>query len=337
MAMPNPTIDVRGRALLDIASYARRGPGRRDRLSPAEVQQIARTVSRTPEVMIKVLSKGGQNLGAVQRHFDYLGRGGELEIETDDGRLQGKGVEKELLEDWDLDLDTHRRRNDLTAVNGRQPPKLVHKLMFSMPPGTPPDKLLAAVRTFAREEFALKRRYAMVLHTDEPHPHVHMVVKAVSEQGVRLNIRKATLREWRKEFARHLREQGVAANATDRAVRGVTTPQKLDGVYRPMHDPMRYSTHIQKRIESVAADLHAGRPIHVEDGKDKLLRTRREVERGWRSVSDVLLREAQPELAAQVRRFVDKMMPPRTENEWFAEELHSRLQTDYLQEQRPAR
>jgi hypothetical protein len=31
-----------------------------------------------------------------------------------------------------------------------------------------------------------------VLHTDEPHPHVHMVVKAVSEHGVRLNIRRAT-------------------------------------------------------------------------------------------------------------------------------------------------
>lgn len=65
--MPNLMSDVRGRPLLDIASYARRGPGRRDRLSPAEVQQIGRTVSRTPEVMIKVLSQGGQNLGAVQR------------------------------------------------------------------------------------------------------------------------------------------------------------------------------------------------------------------------------------------------------------------------------
>ena len=43
-----------------------------------------------------------------------------------------------------------------------------------------------------------------------------MVIKAVSEQGVRLNIQKATLRDWRREFARHLREQGVAANATDR-------------------------------------------------------------------------------------------------------------------------
>jgi hypothetical protein len=41
-----------------------------------------------------------------------------------------------------------------------------------------------------------------------------MVVKAMSEQGVRLNIRKATLRGWRQEFARHLRAQGIRANAT---------------------------------------------------------------------------------------------------------------------------
>jgi hypothetical protein len=56
--------------LLDIASYARRGPGRRDQLSPAEIEVIARTVHRTPEVMVKVLKRGGQNLGAVARHLD---------------------------------------------------------------------------------------------------------------------------------------------------------------------------------------------------------------------------------------------------------------------------
>ena len=132
-----------------------------------------------------------------------------MEIETDDGqRLSGKGVEKELLEDWDLDLEEHRRKADLESRSSRPPPKLVHKLMFSMPAGTPPDKVLAAVKNFAREEFGLKHRYAMVLHTDEPHPHVHMVVKAISEQGVRLNIRKATLREWRKGIRSTLARAG---------------------------------------------------------------------------------------------------------------------------------
>src|ERR1700693_6211548 len=215
--MPKRLINIPGVPLLDIASYARRGPGHRNRLSPAEVQQITRTVRRTPEVMVKVLSRGGQDLGAVRRHLDYLRLrdDGELELETDDGqRLSGKAVSKDLLKDWDLDLEEHRRQSDLDARRSRSP-KLVHKLMFSMPAGTPSDKVLTAVKNFAREEFGLKHRYAMVLHTDEPHPHVHVVVKATSEQGVRLHIRKATLREWRQGFARYLREEGVAANATE--------------------------------------------------------------------------------------------------------------------------
>ena len=64
--MPRRLIDVGGaRPLLDIASYARRGPGRRDRLSQDEIELIARTARRTPEVMVKVLSRGGQDLKAV--------------------------------------------------------------------------------------------------------------------------------------------------------------------------------------------------------------------------------------------------------------------------------
>ena len=78
---------------------------------------------------------------------------------------------------------------------------------LSMPKGTPPEKLLLASRDFAREQFALKHRYALAMHTDQDHPHVHLVVKAVSEDGKRLNIRKATLREWRGLFAQHLRAQ----------------------------------------------------------------------------------------------------------------------------------
>src|SRR5277367_1590080 len=323
--MPKRLIDVRsGPALFNIVSYGRGGPGRSSGLSLGQIELIARTVSRTPEVMVKVLPKDSNNARSIQKHIDYIGRRGELELETDDGsQLQGKDIGKDLLNDWDLDLETHQREAEFAKTRGRAAPKLVHKLMFSRAPGTPPQAVRAAVRNFAREEFALKHRYAMVLHTDEPHPHVHVVVKAVSEQGVRLNIRKETLREWRREFARHLRAQGIAANATDRFVRGETKPHKLDGIYRPMRDPNRYSTHAQSRMESVAAELLQGN-LRVEAGKSKLVQTRKEVERGWRALSEILVREGQPELASQVERFVNQMPPPRTENEQLAVALLER-------------
>ena len=287
--MPTLRVNVfEGRALLDIGSYARPGPGRRDRLSPEELAQISRTVRRTPEVMVKVLPKDSNRLRSVRRHIDYIGRDGDLELETDEGeRLQDKDAGRRLIEDWDLDLDQNRRDANLSPLTGRAP-KLVHKIMLSMPPGTPPRGVHEAARKFAREEFALKHRYALVLHTDEPHPHVHLVVKAVSEQGVRLNIRKATLRGWRHEFARHLRSEGIAANATERAVRGESRMHKTDGIYRAT---LRGdSTHTRARVEAVGLELLKTN-LRTDSGKLNLLATRKDVEGGWRAISQTLRRD----------------------------------------------
>ena len=318
--MPRHLIDVGGDGgLLDIVSYGRHGPNRRDRLSPAQIEVIARTVRRTPEVMVKVLNRGGQNLGAVARHIDYLTRKGELDIETDDGQqLKGQGTEAVLLDDWDLVLDEERSTVDLKPRGMRNAPKLVQKLVFSMPAGTPPQKVLTAVKNFAREEFGLKHRYAMVLHTDEPHPHVHMVVKAMGDDGRRLNIRRETLRGWRREFARHLRDQGVAANATDRQVRGVVKPQKTDGIYRAAL--RRASTHYRQKAEAVARELTSG-DVKPEPGRVRLLATRREVVRGWNEVADNLVLQDQVDLALAVRNFVKRLPPERTEREWIRARL----------------
>ena len=318
--MPRRPINLAGQPLLDIGSYARRGPGRRDRLSPAEIDLIARTVRRTPEVMIKVLSRGGQDLKAVRRHLDYLRdrKDGELAIETDDGdQLTGSGVSKSLVEDWNLDLQEHRQRSDLDG-RGRHSTKLVHKLMFSMPAGTPPQKVLEAVKNFAREEFVLKHRYAMILHTDEPHPHVHMVIKAVSEQGERLHIRKATLRRWRRDFARHLRVLGVPANATERAVRGERRSPKLDGIYRA--EQRRESWRVRAQAAEVNRELLQG-GLRAEPDKKALIETRKAVERGWWEASEILTAQGRREVAEEVKRFVGRMLPPKTDRELIAEEL----------------
>ncbi|MGH7135439.1 MAG: relaxase/mobilization nuclease domain-containing protein, partial [Pirellulales bacterium] len=315
-----------GHALFDLRSFARPGPGRRDRLTPAALEQITRTVRRAPEVMVKVLTKGGQDLNAVERHFSYLSRQGDLDIETDDGQpLRGNEAGADLLEEWDLDIEVDRRRMDLRAREDRVPPKLVHKVLFSMPPGTPANAVLQAVRDFAREEFALKHRYAMVLHRDEPHPHVHMVIKALSHRGTRLNIRKDTLRDWRRKFAEQLRRQGVRANATERAVRGGNRSRKLDGVYRAQQRGQ--STQIRRRELVMAADMARG-SVHAVEGKSTLMATRREVGRGWQAVSDALVEAGNHDLAHEVRRFVAAFPPPTTDREELAADLASRSRYD---------
>ena len=332
--MPKTLLEIRNRPLLDIVSHGRGGPTGNIHFSADQIAAIDRTVRRIPEVMVKVLPKDSNDLRSVARHLNYIGRYGKLELETDDGeRVQGKDAGRRLLEDWDLDLDRHRPDTPLTSVAGRSP-KLVHKMMLSMPPGTPPKGVVEAARSFAREEFALKHRYALVLHTDEPHPHVHLVVKAVSEHGVRLNIRKATLREWRREFARHLREQGIAANATERAVRGETRKAKKDRIYRA--SLREDSTYVRARVEAVAIEIPKD-SAREEVGKRKLIETRNAVEGAWRSVASQLSKDGHVALADDIRRFLERMPPARTEREWIAQELGQRALERRVSDQQRSR
>jgi hypothetical protein len=292
-------------------------------LTQEEIQLLNRTVRRTPEVMVKVLTKGGRDRKAVGRHLSYLSRDGDVEIETDDGRhLIGQGVEKELLENWDLDVEEARRTVGLRSHPGLMRPKLVHKIVLSMPAGTSPGGLLRGARAFARETFGAKHRYAMVLHTDEPHPHVHMVVKAVSEEGVRLNIRKATLREWRRQFARHLRAQGISANATDKAVRGAARCNLSDGMYRAMQRGA--SCRIPQQVSSPGTERTSRSEA---SSRESLRRTRARVEQGWLAAAEILDRQGQRDLAWYVRRFAETLPPVRTDRELLRQALRTRERT----------
>jgi hypothetical protein len=334
--MPKRTFRIReGEPLLDIVSYGRGGPRETGgRLTPVQLEQIQRTVRRTPEAVVKVLSRASNDLKAAGKHMDYIGRNGELELETDDGDHLSGRIGRDILDDWDLDLDDVRRQATLAVTKGRKPPKIVHKLMFSMPPGTPPGKVLGAVRNFAREEFWGQHRYAFTLHTDEPHPHVHLVLKVLSEQGVRLNIKKATLRHWRSEFARNLRLLGVQVNATERAVRGETRKAKKDGIYRA--SLRGDSTHVRAQAEAVAADRGRG-TSRAEFGKRTLVETRRQVEGGWRAITSLLAKDGNHDLARDVQRFVEQMPSAETEREWIADELQQRIRAPLVREQHPTR
>jgi len=321
---------------LDIVSYGRRGQSGTLRFGTDQVAQIRRTVGRAPEVMVKI-SGGGRDLGGVDAHLRYIGRHGKLPIETDEGlALQGRSAAKQIVTDWQLDLCKGQyapqpadRRKDRRA-------KLAHNIVLSMPAGTPAQKVLVAARVFARENFALQYRFAIALHTDQPHPHVHLVVKCEHEfePGRRLYIRKETLRQWREQFAALMCEQGVSANATPRQVRGQVRQPYRDAIHhrlralrafsqlpadeRTKRQPPKTSTFMRAKLDRLLWVLRWGQGA-LGAGQEAMQATRQAVMADWRTTAEALRRQGEVDLAAQVDRFTAHMPPVQTDAQRIAD------------------
>ncbi|WP_081072692.1 relaxase/mobilization nuclease domain-containing protein [Burkholderia cepacia] len=185
--------------------------------SPSALRaQIARTVRRVPEVMVKITNRPGtQNgLGAIRAHLDYISRHGQVELEDQDSNtISGRPEVRDLVQMW------HVAGRGIAETSSKRE---AFNVMLSMPPGTDRTSVKDAARAFAREEFGEQHDYVFAARDDEAHPHVHIVVLARGRDGRRLNPRKVDLQRWRERFAHELRDRGVEANATPRRTRGLT-------------------------------------------------------------------------------------------------------------------
>ncbi|CAE6861140.1 hypothetical protein R70006_08092 [Paraburkholderia domus] len=178
--------------------------------------QLARTLRRTPEVMVKITNKASsaQGIGALRRHFRYISRNGQVDLEDQNGdKISGVDALRDLTKTWQFGgwgiPDTSTRRE-------------VFNILLSMPPGTNRQAVRDAARDFAALEFGDGRAYVFAAHDDEAHPHVHLSVQVRRPDGHRLSPRHKDLQRWREYFAEQLRAHGVEANATSRRTRGVT-------------------------------------------------------------------------------------------------------------------
>lgn len=299
--------------LLNIVSHGRKAPGQRPVFTKAQVNRIAHTVRRAPEVMVKVTG-GGTSRSAVRAHLQYIGRDGERPVETDDAeRIDSTASADRVLADWDLDLVNGQYRG---GTSGRKA-KLVYNIALGMPSPTPPDKVLRAAQQFAREQFAVTHRYALVLHTDQKHPHVHLVVKAESENGKRLRIDKATLRQWRDDFAQHMRDQGVAANASSRFERGLARRSFKANEYRAVAG--RTSRRVLATLNELDREWKQTGTFAPDPAQVKLARTRQSVQERWNAVAEILDAQGETALAADTRQFAKTLPVVRTIRERMAE------------------
>jgi hypothetical protein len=336
---------------LELWSQGKKGPSAQPLFNPASPESMAalqRTLDKVPEVMVKITG-GGRDTGTAHAHIDYIDRHGQLDVHTDEGDLlNGKAVSQFLVEDWKLDTIIHQRHRQAPLPGEKDKrAKLVHNIVLSMPQGTPPQAVLAAAQSFARENFALSHRYAMVLHdpaTDPKHektesgknPHVHLVVKAVSETGERLYIRKATLQTWREQFAQALRGQGIEANATPAALRGKAKSSAKGAIHQHQERLEKWRTGaqeepnnpnkpipsalLQTRVERVLSELVNGVEPDLS-GKEKLMATREAVLNGWMATENALREQGLNKEASQVLEFIKNLPPVKTDHDLLKEKM----------------
>ena len=130
------------------------------------------------------------------------------------------------------------------------------------------------------------------------------VIRALSEDGKRLNIRKA-----------------IAANATERAVRGQTRSSFKDGIHRAsLRGDSRY---LRERVQRIAEELRDG-GLKPNPGKTKLLETRSDVIAGWHAAADALAAAGKGALAEKIWRLIGGMHRPLTTDEQLAAKLEER-------------
>lgn len=271
-------------------------------------------VKKAPEVVVKVTG-GGKTTQRVLAHMDYITRNGKLEAHTDQGEIvAGREDVRELLDAWDLDISKGQGRF-----------KQAFNIVLSMPAGTPPEKVLAAAQKFAREKFWGEHQYMMVLHEPKTdthkkpaeHPHVHLVVKAENNQGKRLYIRKATLEEWRQDFAHYMREQGVEAMATPREVRGTTMKAKKTKVYHA--EKRGESTVLKKKLAEVSRELQG--EIVEKPWEDAISARRVAVVRALLGAAQEMKTAGDPQLAVALGQYAQDLPPLTTERDVLKRQL----------------
>lgn len=169
-------------------------------------------IEKHPQVNVKITG-GNKSLKGFVAHVNYINHNGQEELENEHGEIfQGKLSAEELQEMWGGDLSTNETGDNKYREN--------FHIVFSMPPDTNRAKFSVAARQTAHELFGDNHRFLMTEHHNTEHPHLHVVVKAIGENGKRLNPKKADLRYWREVFAENLRRHGIKAEATSRQIRG---------------------------------------------------------------------------------------------------------------------
>lgn len=160
------------------------------------------------EVIVRVTgrTKSVRTLGA---QLLYNARAGHLDAEHSSGRvLHGK-------EDLHVLRDRWAEENGVLARHPSCPTQSLG-VVLSMPAGTDAAAVRAATVAWAHQHLTPRTEWLATVHHDRAHPHAHVAIRAVQDDGRRIAASPAEVQQWRESFARGLQSLGIEAHATPR-------------------------------------------------------------------------------------------------------------------------
>jgi hypothetical protein len=263
----------------------------------------------------------------VSQSIDYISRKGELALETESGDIVlGRAERKELVKNWSRHFDSRKRSRDS-----------VH-LAFSMPRGSDPEKLRAAVRKVVTNHFD-GHEAVFAIHQDRPHPHAHVVMKTRNRKtGKKLRLGIAEIFKTREAFAEAATEQGVELAASPRAARGIGKKATRQAIH------YMKQRGVTPRVELQAADDAIAEFKRGRSGEEKpwetAMRERNQKERKayreeagrlraavaqQKATQDQAAQQALLKAAADLERFSKDMPEPKTLRQSFLERITKHL------------
>ncbi|MCA1337957.1 relaxase/mobilization nuclease domain-containing protein [Pseudooceanicola marinus] len=327
------SVDSGGRKRKAGAQDADRSTAQAQAISAADKARLARIVKGAPEVMVKVskpakndksgnpikVSRASEAVRASE-HLAYISRNGKIEVENDRGEaFNGRTQVGAIYREWIEKHDEDRREGSATDRT-----RITTSIVFSMPGTANAEAVKDAVRALARQEFQGRHDYAMALHTDTHHPHVHLTLRTVGEDGEKLNLRKADLQRLRDTFAEKLRTRGIEAESTPRHARGVTRRGEVTPVYKirqrggkPLADA--------RKMRQVRRDLEDnGGRLPQKAWDDALIARRNRVMATYDQAATILAGSADPndrDLARETKRFAARLTETTTQRAEMARSL----------------
>ncbi len=279
--------------------------------------------------MVKITgrTRGAQHL---KKHLDYVTRNGRLIAETRDGEvLTSRDSVRALHDDW--------LQENAVLANGRNTLQAVQSvsIILSMPPGSPPDRVQEAARTWARETFADRHDWLMARHDDRAHPHVHVTVRSVGNDGRRLTAGPKELQGWRERFAHELRRHGIEAEATPRQARGQVRKSAPIAVHK-IEGRGTVPAARRREVDAAAREAKTAAPRPAHSWEAEIGQRQRAIQQAYLERAELLSEGNDPadrQLAEDTKRFVAEMPVSVTRRQALTAELRDVTDERHSREQ----